>query len=135
MTLLNRLRQIVDSCAPSSLIVLELDAVREWIEVEEKAVTPTAADECSIGDPTVTELAEALGKARSTITVWLQAGLIPEAYKLRGVEWRIPRAAVRAFLDRQPKAPSQPKAQGAPKFPQGTGDLSSWRMYRRSGEA
>jgi hypothetical protein len=53
--------------------------LRDFIESEEKAATVAPADECSIGDYTVAELAQTLGTALSTITGWLQAGLIPEA--------------------------------------------------------
>src|SRR5689334_23103488 len=72
----------------------------------------------SIADPTLPEYAEELGKSVSTIRGW--CARIPGAYRLHGREWRIPRAAMRAYLAQQSQPPAAP--------PQAV-DLGEWRKH------
>lgn len=51
-------------------------------------------------DLTVEQVAAELSRAPSTVRGWLGAGELA-GYKLRGREWRVPRASLRAFLDRE----------------------------------
>lgn len=73
-----------------------------------------------VADLTVADLAEDLGKSESTIRSWLP---IPGAYKL-GAEWRIPREAWRAYLDRLAEQGSEepPGIRSKP-----SADLGAWR--------
>lgn len=48
----------------------------------------------TLTDLTVKETAELLGRAPSTIRSWAASGILRGAYRLRGREWRIPRAAL-----------------------------------------
>lgn len=52
-------------------------------------------------DLTVAEMAGELGRATSTVRGWLGKGLLPEAYRLHGREWRVPRTAFQEFIDRE----------------------------------
>ena len=48
------------------------------------------------------QVATLLGRSAGTIRSWCAAGVIPDAYRLRGCrEWRVPRAALRAFQQRE----------------------------------
>lgn len=74
-------------------------------------------------DLTVEEVAAELHRAPSTVRGWLIAGEL-KGFKLNRKSWRIPRAALRAYLDAQ-AAPPQP-----PTDP-GKVDVSAWRRVQR----
>lgn len=82
-------------------------------------------DPGAMADLTVADVAEALGRAESTVRGWLLEGALA-GYKLRGREWRVPRASLREFLDRQ--GDSKPT-------PVDGDDISAWRRYRKDGTA
>ena len=86
---------------------------------------PTAEPKAdtTLADLTVEGLAEELGRSPSTVRGW--APQIDGAYRL-GREWRFPRAAVRAWLDKQKEGPAERKAAGGP------ADLGSWRNVKGS---
>jgi excisionase family DNA binding protein len=48
-------------------------------------------------DLTVEAVAERFGRHPSTVRGWISQQLLPGAYRLRGREWRVPAAALRAF--------------------------------------
>jgi len=75
-------------------------------------------------DLTVEEVAKMFGRHPNTIRGWLQSGEL-RGYKLKGKEWRVPRAAIGEFQTRQadPRLPEPAAA--------GTADLSAWRGHRR----
>lgn len=52
-------------------------------------------------DLRVSEVAEETCRAPSTVRSWLISGHL-WGYKLQGRDWRVPRSALRAFLDAQP---------------------------------
>jgi hypothetical protein len=52
-------------------------------------------------DLTVSDVAGMFGRKPGTVRGWCEAGLFEHAYRNRGREWRIPRAALRVFQDRQ----------------------------------
>lgn len=58
-------------------------------------------------DLTVPDVAARFDKAPTTIRDWCRQGRFPEAYRLRGREWRIPPADVEAFIEaeRNPEGP------------------------------
>lgn len=72
-------------------------------------------------DLTVPQLAARFGKAPSTVRGWLEAGEFSGAYRRRGREWRVPRAAVEAYQDRQRAA--------APAPTEGAANLGTWRSH------
>lgn len=91
-----------------------------------------ATDEEPLADLPVERVAEVLGRAPSTIRAWLHAGEL-EGYKLHGREWRVTRAALRAYQDNQAKQHTHNPSMTT--FRQGRGvDLAAWRKVR-SGEA
>ncbi len=51
-------------------------------------------------DLTVGDVAERVGRAGSTVRGWLVSGAL-RGYKLNARDWRIPRAALREYLDGQ----------------------------------
>lgn len=69
-------------------------------------------------DLTVSDAAEELGRAPSTIRTWCGEGRLRGAYRLRGREWRIPPSALRD-LGRQ--AVEKREGEGEPV------DLGAWR--------
>ncbi len=64
---------------------------------------PEGADgpDRSGGDMTLDDVAAEVGRAVSTIRTWCNGGRLQGAYRLNGRDWRVPRAALRAFLDGQ----------------------------------
>ena len=54
----------------------------------------------AVRDLTVEEVAEETHRAPSTVRGWLIAGDL-KGYKLNGRDWRVTRAALRAYLDNQ----------------------------------
>lgn len=52
-------------------------------------------------DLTVSDVAERFDKAETTVRDWCRAGRFEGAYLLNGREWRIPPAAVAAFIEAQ----------------------------------
>lgn len=91
-----RLKELVrvapgDSTVPVSWIAELLD---DCGGTEEEYV-PAQFDDLS-----VEEAAALVRRAPSTVRTWLTSGEgVPGAYKLKGREWRIPRAAFRRYLD------------------------------------
>lgn len=78
-------------------------------------------------DLTIEELGRELHRSPSTIRGWLAADPMPfpDAYRLNGREWRIPRANVAAYLARQRPRMPQDRTEAI----ETTGDLGSWRKH------
>lgn len=75
--------------------------IREHLTIEAgemEVAAPAETDEL-IDELTVAEVARKMTRSASTIRSWCPD--IPGAYKLHGKDWRIPRAGLRAYLDRQ----------------------------------
>lgn len=103
---LDRIRSVLPSSASSVTLTRE--------DLDELLGRPDQVD--PIGDLTVQDIAEELGKAESTVRTWLtSSGGIPGAYKLHGREWRVPPSALREYLRRGGKAE-----------PEDGGRLPSW---------
>ena len=62
------------------------------------------------GDLTLQQVATEVGRAVSTIRTWCNGRRLQGAYRLNGRDWRIPRAALRKFLDGQGRG--ETRAQG-----------------------
>lgn len=89
--------------------------------------TPGQADPGEpVRDLSCADVATALDRKPGTVRAWCARGEIPGAYLLNHREWRIPRAALRAYLDRQGNQRTTGNADAA-----GSVDLGSWRRYAR----
>jgi excisionase family DNA binding protein len=104
MTLLDRLRALVDALPPGGSVTF----TREWLagELQGAAAAPDNVD------LTIAQVAARLGRAHSTVRGWLERGELA-GYRFRGREWRIPSAALDAFVARERGAPDQPAARAA----------------------
>lgn len=71
---------------------------------------------------TVETIAAEMNRAPSTVRGWLERGEIEGAYRFRGREWRVPRAAFEAF-----KVRGGAPAPTVDAKPETRADLSSWR--------
>jgi excisionase family DNA binding protein len=102
MSPIDKLRALVENAPKGTLVPVE--SLAEMLKNAERI--PVADEQASepAGDLTVQYIAKRLGRSSSTIRGWLAAAEIPEAYKLLGREWRVPRAALQHFLDRQREA-------------------------------
>jgi excisionase family DNA binding protein len=117
MSLSNRLRQLVDALpSDSSSVTLTRSDLAALLEGEEQGGEVLAPER----DLTVEQVAEAMGRACSTVRGWLIAGEL-RGFKLNGRDWRVPRAALRAYRDAQAagKADPEPEMEGV--------DISAWR--------
>lgn len=102
-----------------------------WIRarLDGKADASPAGNGEPIGDLSAADVAEALDRTPSTIRAWCARGEVPGSYKLRGREWRIPRASLRRYLDRQAEGKRETRRRGEPV------DLGGWRKHYRKQEA
>jgi excisionase family DNA binding protein len=97
VTLADRLRHLAEVLPPGGSLtltrvgLLEL-AGADGIQTDQEG-TPV--------DFTVAELATRFHRSRSTVREWCEHGRFGSAYKLNGRDWRIPQAAVDAFLAEQ----------------------------------
>ena len=71
-------------------------------------------------DLTVSEVAEEMGRSPSTVRGWLIAGDL-RGFKLNNRDWRVPRSALREYLDAQAAEPEDQDEQRDPV------DISAWR--------
>lgn len=82
-------------------------------------------DPCEpLHDLTVQQVADATGRAPSTVRGWLSSGAL-RAYKLNSRDWRVPQAALRAYLTEQACEPRGSSGDGEAL------DLSAWRTVGR----
>jgi hypothetical protein len=74
-------------------------------------------------DLTAVQVAARFGRHASTVRLWLERGLFPGAYKLRGRDWRVPPSALAAFdaREREGKPHARPTPCGK------TANLADWR--------
>jgi hypothetical protein len=77
----------------------------------------------------VGELAARYQRRPSTIRAWLERGLFPGAFKLRGRDWRAPASAVAAF-DEAERRGSGEAAQPTAQVRRRPVNLSAWRDAR-----
>ena len=117
-TLHERLARIIDGLPSGSAVTLSADWLRAQLERDGRE------DKDGVSDLTVGELAEELGRSVSAVRGWLAVKLVPGAYKLRGREWRVPRAGLRQFLDQEAGRRRQ-TASGVRSGQEA--DLRSWR--------
>lgn len=113
MTIAERLDKLLELLPDDEISInIPIRVLKEWLNEPKHVVM----------DLTVEEVAEKLGnRSPGTIRNWCNQGLIPEAYKLNGREWRIPPAALNALKGEKPKpriAMKEPVV-----------DIGSWRKY------
>ena len=124
MGLVARLRTAIDGLPEEGSVTFPVSWLREQLEDDARPDQPH-----HLAGYTVAELAEELGSAQSTVRDWLNRGDFPGAYKL-GRAWRIPRADVRAFIERARCGEEPTRARASSTKPT---DLSAWRKGRRTG--
>lgn len=120
MSLRGQLEKLLEALPEGGSVTLDREALAELLEAE------PGPEEERLSDLTVPELAEELDRGKSTVRGWLADGLIPEAYRLRGREWRVPPAAVRRFLERE----AQGEERSPREVPLRGGELGDWREER-----
>jgi hypothetical protein len=83
--------------------------------------SPRMADEA---DLTAVLVAARFGRHASTVRLWLERGMFPGAYKLRGRDWRVPPSSLAAFEERERdrKPTSQRRSCGK------LANLADWRL-------
>jgi len=121
MTLRDRLVAITAAMPDGASVTLPVSELREWLD--EDSVDGPAG---STVDLTCDDVAGMFGRTAACVRGWCRMGRLPGAYRLRGTrEWRIPRAAVRAFQEAEAAAyhqrPPRP-GDGGPV------DLGAWRQ-------
>ena len=86
---------------------------------------PGEAASDATSDLTVEQVAVETGRAPSTIRSWLIAGDL-RGYKLNGRDWRVPRSALRDYIEAQAAGPNDtpPDTQEV--------DITAWRRVRTS---
>ena len=119
MTTADRLRALV-GLLPSDSSAVTLTRLDLVALLEE---TPGASPAPS-RDLSVEEVAAETGRAPSTVRGWLISGAL-RGYKLNARDWRIPRAALRAYLDAQGAG-----RVGTPSGPEHV-DVGAWRQLRQ----
>ncbi len=123
-TLRGRLEAIVASMPEGSAVTLPVDWLRRLLEAE----GGPEVDGGSADRPLrLREVAQRYGRAPSTIRGWCVAGKFPGAFKMNGVDWWVPRSALREFEASQQRGQGREPALGRAREP----DLSSWRRLRR----
>ncbi len=96
MRLARDLASAVEGIPDGGSVTLPVAWLRERLE---------GAEDDVVVDLTVEQVANKLGRTPSTVRNWLAAGDIPEAYRFKRREWRIPPSALERFLDKQRTAP------------------------------
>ncbi len=118
MSVADRLRELAERLPSGGSLTLTREGLLELAAVDGGQTEQPAAR----ADFTVAELATRFHRSASTVRDWCEHGRFEGAYKLNGRDWRIPPAAVDAFLaeqhGEQAVAPPRP-----------------WRVVRRAGLA
>jgi hypothetical protein len=114
VTALERLRQVAELLPAGASLTLSREALLEALGDVDVGASATVSAEQTVG-----ELGVQFHRSPSTIRGWLEVGRFPGAYKLRGRDWRVPVAAVEAFVAAEQKSRGR------------TADLGSWRKHRR----
>lgn len=125
VTLREQLERLLEDLPPGGSVTFPRTALEELLETSAPAAGESGGP---IGDLSVQDLAGELGRSESTVRGWCSSGLIDGVYKLRGREWRIPRAAARRFLEREARGEKDRLSR-----PLGRGrdvSLSAWRRHR-----
>lgn len=105
---------------------------REWLlELLDSGALLPERTGVAAADLTVEEVAQRFGRNASTVRGWVTQGIMPGAYRLRGREWRVPVASLRAFEDAERRGGTRAALRSTTGA---TADLSAWRKVRERGE-
>lgn len=115
--LADRLRELAERLPPGGSLMLTRDGLLELAAVAGGRVDQAAPQ----ADFTVREVALRFHRSPSTIRDWCEHGRFDGAYKLNGRDWRIPQAALDAFLALQRREHQQAPV-----------SLSAWRAIRKA---
>jgi len=118
MMLIEHLRSLAAGLPPGASVTLSGD----WLREQLTSVRGQGAD-VQDDDQTLVQVAERFGRATSTVRAWVEAGRLPGSYKLRGRDWRVPPAAIAAFLEAERKPPAAVQHRRGAK----ARDLGDWR--------
>lgn len=99
MRLSERIAAIVDALPEDGSVNLPVSSLKEWLAEETGEARRSTME--PLGDLTIEQVAAKVRRADSTIRGWLNGGLLPGAYKLRGRDWRVPAAVLSRFLQAQ----------------------------------
>ena len=113
---IDELLTLYHSMPPGSAINLPRDDIAKLLE----ELTPPDDEALEVSDLTLFDVADRVGRAPSTVRGWCSRGLLTGAYRLNGRDWRVPPAALDAFLEAQGTHQAPPGSLGAT-------DLSAWR--------
>ena len=107
---------------PGTAISLPREVLGELLD---ELIHPSG-DAREVRDLTLSDVASRVGRALSTVRGWCSSGRLLGAYRLNGRDWRVPAAALDAFLRGQEERRARP-ARGTSR----TTDLSAWRRDGR----
>lgn len=120
-----RLEQMVAGMPEGANVSLPVTWIRSQLEAE------PSEEADRLADLTVAEVAEEFGRSENAVRDWIRAGEL-DAYRFQGREYRIPRDAVRQFLERQRSG-----EEGRPHQTAGSrrgGSLDDWRRVNGGGD-
>lgn len=115
MTLADRLRSLAEHLPPGGSLTLTRDGLLDLAAADGGHADRAAAQV----DFTVADVAAQFLRSPSTVRDWCEHRRFEGAYKLNGRDWRIPQAAVDAFLAQQRGRPGERPVK-----------LSAWRAVR-----
>lgn len=113
-------------------VVLDGRALRALAgeEVETEVAVPDGLADDDLADLDTEAVGRLLGRDASTVRRLCRDGAIDGAYRL-GRAWRVPRAALRAYLDGQREAHREVQARAEAERPRlRSADLGAWRRER-----
>lgn len=112
MTLHDRLRQLVSALPPAGAVTLTRADLAALLESDGADVAAATRD------LSVEDVAAETGRKPSTVRGWLISGAL-RGYKLNGRDWRVTRAALREYLERQVTGPAVEQGEDV--------DITAWR--------
>jgi len=121
MTAADRLLALAEALPEGATVSLDAAALRRLAGIEEAERDAAAAP---LDDLDAEAAGRAIGRSASTVRDWCAHSRIAGCYRL-GRSWRIPRAALRAFLDAQ-----APRDRDERRDPRPV-DLGRWRRSFR----
>lgn len=97
MTPADRLRAIAAALPVNGTVTLSRDALLEL--AGEAGESPPSESRKLAADLTIADVAALLGRSSSCVRNWLaeKPAAFPNAYRMRGREWRVPRTDIEAF--------------------------------------
>ena len=114
----DEVRALHEAMPPGTAISLPREVLGALLD----GLSPPGGGGRDVDDLTLQEAVERVGRALSTVRGWCSGGLLVGAYKLNGRDWRIPTAALDAFLRAQEERRARP-----PRGASAGSDLSAWR--------